>query len=340
MSGHESSTTPDRRTFLAATAATATAAAATLCSPSLALGNSVNAPKAIEIIDAHQHLWDLERFRLPWTDGNENLAKNYLIPEYRKAVEGQNVVKSIYMEVGMANELQTAEAEWLIELCNDDGNDTVAGVIAGNPLADTFEAYVRRFAKEDCIKGLRHLLQIPESPKGMCLGKDFQKGVQLLGELGLRFDICIRAPEIEDGVELVKACPNTRFVLDHCGNADPAAFSDSPKYDREPQHKVGQWKRAIDSMAQQDNVICKISGIIARVVPNQWSADDLAPIVNHCLDCFGPDRVIFASDWPVCTEGAPLSKWIGALKEIVASRPEAEQRKLFSETAVKFYELD
>ena len=310
--------------------------------PELSWGASPESkePSTLPIIDPHQHLWDLKRFRLPWTDGNDKLTKNFLIPEYMQAIKGTGIVKALYMEVGMALDQQVAEAEWLIDLCENQDTITKAGVIAGQPFEEKFTAYVDRFSKSSCIKGVRHLLQIPESPKGMCLEKGYQKGVQHAGNRGLRFDICIRPTELSDAIQLVRACPDTQFILDHCGNADPAAFGDAAKYDREPQHTEYQWKGDIEGLAKQPNLICKISGIIARVAPNSWSAEDLAPIVNHCLDSFGPDRVIFASDWPVCILGAPLKAWVKALREIVAERPEAEQRQLFSGNAQKVYELE
>jgi predicted TIM-barrel fold metal-dependent hydrolase len=93
------------------------------------------------------------------------------------------------------------------------------------------------------------------------------------------------------------------------------------------------------ALASRKNVICKISGVVARV-PKDWSAEDLAPIVNYCLDEFGPDRVVFGGDWPVCLQGATLRQWIDALREIVSVRPLADQRKLWSENARRFYTLD
>jgi L-fuconolactonase len=94
----------------------------------------------------------------------------------------------------------------------------------------------------------------------------------------------------------------------------------------------------MDQLAARPNVICKISGIIARV-PQPWSAEDLAPIVNHCLDAFGLERVIFGSDWPVCLTGAPLREWVAALRQIIAARPADQQRKLLHDNAVRFYGL-
>lgn len=293
----------------------------------------------LRILDTHQHLWDLKKFRLPWTDGDKKMSRSYVVSDYLTAIKGTGIEQAVYMEVGMAAEQRVEEAEYVIGLCREKESLTRAAVIAGDPRDEGFDAYVRRFAKEKEIRGIRHLLQIPESPKGICTQPDYVKKIQLLGELGLSFDLCMRPTELDDGAKLVKEAPETRFIVDHCGNADVVAFTESDKRWREPQHEADQWKRSMDGLAKYPNVICKISGIIARVQEGKWEAGDLAPIVNHCLDTFGPDRVIFASDWPVCTLGAPLVEWVTALKTIVADRPLTEVRKLFYDNAQRFYKF-
>jgi predicted TIM-barrel fold metal-dependent hydrolase len=125
----------------------------------------------------------------------------------------------------------------------------------------------------------------------------------------------------------VDACPQTRFILDHCGNA---AVTDP---DREP------WRRAIGEIARRERVVCKISGIVANAAHGSWRPADLAPFVNHCLAEFGPDRVMFGGDWPVCTLNASYRQWVEALREIVTGRPLADRRKLWHDNAVRFYGL-
>ena len=147
------------------------------------------------------------------------------------------------------------------------------------------------------------------------------------------------AQALAAGAKLIDRCPGTRFVVDHCGNADPVAFASPDARPRPAQHEADAWRRDMAALARRKNTICKISGIIARVTKGHWTPDDLAPIINHCLDEFGPDRVVFASDWPVCTRGASLREWVGALEEVVAERDEIERRKLFCDNAVRFYGL-
>ena len=130
-----------------------------------------------------------------------------------------------------------------------------------------------------------------------------------------------------DAAKLIDACPGTRFVLDHCGNA------------RVQQKDQARWRRGVAAVARRKNVVCKVSGLINTAPKGAWGPDDLAPIVNHVLDTFGPDRVMFAGDWPVCTLGGTLADWVNALKTVVRSRPSADQRKLFHDNAIKVYAL-
>lgn len=293
----------------------------------------------LPIVDCHQHLWDLSKFKLPWITPGTLMAKNYLEEDYLKAATGLNVVKAVYMEVDVAADQKTAEANYVIEICKSKKYPTSAAVIGGRPGEERFEKYIRQFKGNPYIKGVRQVLHSDSAPKAMCLEKPFVKSVQLLAELGMGFDLCMRAAEIPDGAKLCDLCPDTRFILDHCGNGDVKAFHKSKLTgDAKPEHEPETWKKDIADIAKRKNVICKISGIIARL-PKSWPAETLAPIINHCLDCFGPDRVIFGSDWPVCLNGASYKDWVAGLKKIIAPRPLEEQKKLLHDNAVRFYGL-
>jgi predicted TIM-barrel fold metal-dependent hydrolase len=295
----------------------------------------------LPLIDCHQHLWDLTKFKLPWLQPRSLLDRSYVMADYLAAIEGTRIRWAVYMEVDVDPTQQQAEAEHLIEICKSGKAPTIAAVVSGRPAASNFKAYVSQFRDSPYVKGIRQVLHGDSTPAGYCLREGFVDGIRLLGELGLSFDLCLRPGELADGAKLAEACPDTRFIVDHCGNADPKAFfklGDSRLDSEKPGHDPTAWRRDIERLAARPNVICKISGIIARV-PKQWSADDLAPIINYCLDTFGPDRVVFGSDWPVCLNGTALREWVAALKQIIASRPIAHQRQLLSENAAKFYGL-
>ncbi|MEM7387759.1 MAG: amidohydrolase family protein [Verrucomicrobiota bacterium] len=326
----------NRRHFLGTAAGAATVAC---------LGGTVGAQteKAdLPIIDTHQHLWDLDKFTLPWVADEaspEVLKRSYVTKDFLEATKGLNVVKAIYMEVDVRPDLQVKEAEHVIELSRSAAHPTVAAVISGRPGSEGFAEYIARFENTPEIKGVRQVLQVPETPAGFCLGSQFVKSVQLLGDMGKSFDLCMRPAELADGAKLAAECPDTVCIVDHCGNADPKAWMPENRRDgKEPWHEVDQWKRDMEALSKQKNVICKISGIIARA-PKGWTTEDLAAPIHFCLDTFGPDRVLYGGDWPVCKIAAPYKDWVASLKSIVASRPVAEQKKLLHDNAVRVYGL-
>ena len=290
----------------------------------------------LPIIDTHHHLWDLKRFRLPWLDTVEALNRSFLMADYLKATEDLNIVKTVYMEVDVEPSQQADEAKHIMAMCRRTDNPMAVAVISGQPQSSDFPSYLNQFCNNPWIKGVRHVLHT--QPPGICLQPDFVRGVHHLGERGLSFDLCCRPGDLPDGIQLIDQCPHTRFILDHCGNVNIAALRRSltnPPLQEQSQ----QWKQDISALGERKNVICKISGIVAGA-GDGWTADDLAPVINHCLDAFGPDRVIFGGDWPVCTIAASYRQWLDALKQIIASRKEEDQRKLLHDNAMRFYGLE
>jgi predicted TIM-barrel fold metal-dependent hydrolase len=321
-----------RREFLTSTAALTLAVLQSQFAPA-----KDKDPKMIPIIDTHQHLWDLKKFRLPWIKAGSVLAKNHLMGDYLKATEGLNIVKTVYMEVDLDPAQQQEEADFVVETCKRGDTPMVAGVISGRPNSEDFAKYIKPFKGNRYIKGVRQILHA-QTPAGLCLEPQFTKGIRLLGELGLSFDLCMRPNDLGDAVKLVDACPDTRFILDHCGNGEVNMFSLDAKRSAT---SAAVWKRGMEDLAKRKNLVaCKVSGIIVSATPGKWTADDLAPIINHTLDTFGPDRVMFGGDWPVCSQVATYKEWLTALQTIVKSRSEEQQRKLFHDNAVRAYGLN
>lgn len=326
--------TVNRRDFVKQASLATMAAGSALAAASMSAADD----KQLPIIDTHQHLWDLTKFKPPWLgDAPEILSKSYVTKDFLAATKGLNVVKAVYMEVDVDTKQQVEEAEHVIELSKSDDHPTVGAVISGRPNSEGFKPYIMRYKDNPLIKGVRQVIHVPTAKRGLCLEKQFVKSIQLLGELGKSFDLCMRPTELADGSKLASQCPDTRFVVDHCGNGDPNAFL--PASGREPSHEVDQWKRDIRSLAKRPNVICKISGIVARAPMGDWDAAILAPIINHCLDEFGPNRVVFGGDWPVCLLGASYRRWVESLNEVISERPLADQKKLLHDNAEKFYRL-
>ena len=209
---------PSRRRFLQA-AATASAGLVIEQDAGAAAGPLYDG----EIIDTHQHLWDLEKLKLPWVNGltgqaKKILGRNYTLTDYAEATRGLKIGRAIYMEVDVAEGDQLKEVEFITKVCAGGKAPTVAAVVSGRPASDRFKDYLERLQGNKFIKGLRQVLHTPATPPKFCLEEKFVKGVQLLGRRNLCFDLCLKNDQLEYGAELVDRCPRTRFVLDHCGN--------------------------------------------------------------------------------------------------------------------------
>lgn len=282
----------------------------------------------MKIIDTHQHLWDRTRFDLPWLESaTEPLSKSHTPEDYARATAGLGIAATIYMEVDVRPDQREAEAHYVLGLCDDPQNPMVGAVVGGDPAASDFYGYLDKIAHPH-LKGVRQVLH-GGLPQGYCLQPAFVAGVQELGRRGLCFDLCLRPDELTDGAALARFCPETRFVLDHCGNAP---VTGTPA-------QLEAWLRGLEQVAACPNTIVKLSGIIAGTQPGVDFVEQLAPCIHHTLAAFGPERVIFASDWPVCTLRASLAEWVATLKTLVASLPDTEQQKLFWENATRFYGL-
>ncbi|OAI49984.1 hypothetical protein AYO44_06010 [Planctomycetaceae bacterium SCGC AG-212-F19] len=311
---------------------------ATIAAPTGSLALAVLAADAPSydgpIIDTHQHLWNLKELRLGWVASlsgkpKEILDRDYLPADYAAAGKGLSIVKTVYMEVDVAEADQVKEAEWAAKICTEGKTPMAAAVISGRPAGDGFKDYLDRFQGNKHIKGLRQVLHTPATPPKFCLQDKFVKGVQLLGERGLSFDLCLRNDQLDDGAELIDRCPRTRFILDHCGNPH------NGKQD------LDGWKMGLAKIAaaRNRNVMCKVSGIYGNVSAADWPAVKLAPVVKRVIDLFGWDRVMWASDWPVVNLGASLATWVAVAKEMVRDASTANQRKLFHDNAAQFYGL-
>ena len=297
----------------------------------LGLSSTLKASRSetvIPVIDAHQHLWDISKFKLPWLPNDGVLARSYSIDDYKKHTQGLNIVNTVYMEVDVDPSQQLLEAEDVSRLCQVPDSRMKGAVISGRPGSRQFKEYISKISTLNGIKGLRQVLHVPTTPPGFCLSNDFIEGVRLLGSKGLSFDLCVKHSELGNVSLLIDECPDTVFILDHCGNPDLKEKDLSP------------WKRGLESVAKRKNVVCKVSGFLASAPAfGKWSIEQIAPIVNYTLDIFGPDRVMFAGDWPVVLLAASFADWIGAVRQIVSSRPTLDQKKLFFENAVKYYKL-
>ena len=281
----------------------------------------------VPLIDAHLHLWDPQRFRMPWLDSIPLLNKPYGLAEYRAHTQGIAIEAMVYLEVDVAPPYALLEAQWATERAREDPR--LQGIVAHAPLeyGEQVRAYLDALvAISPLIKGVRRLLQDEPDPQ-LCLRPAFVRGVQLLPEYGLSFDICIRHHQLPGVIELVRRCPDTSFILDHIGK---------------PHIKdrlLDPWREQIAELAALPNVSCKISGLVTEADPERWTTDDLAPYVAHVLEVFGEDRVVFGGDWPVALLASSYRRWVEALDALTTHLAPQAKRKLWAENARRFYRL-
>ncbi len=280
------------------------------------------------IVDAHVHLWDPRRFRMSWLDGNPILDKRYDLVEYNAHTEGVTVASMVYLQVEVEPPYALLEARWAAERARLDPR--LAGIVPWAPLEYGERARVFITALVDIgpvIKGVRRLIQSEADPL-FCLRPDFVRGVQLLPDYGLSFDLCINHRQLDSTIALVRQCPDTDFILDHCGKPNIR------------EHMLDPWREQLRELAAFPNVMCKVSGLVTEADHQRWTPDDLAPYLMHVLEVFGEDRVVFGGDWPVVLQAATYRRWVETLDTLTADLSEQARRKLWALNARRFYRLD
>ncbi len=321
----------NRKKFL--TLSSSALAAAFTARPGAAIQLFSDEKDELPLIDTHQHLWDILRFKEGWS--SPPFGRNFDMNDYKAAIAGLNVVKAVYMEVAVPPASRNTEAHYAIEVCRDPSNPTVAAVIAGDPTERDFPAYIRQFEGSSYIKGIRHFFKTKEN----IVTPQVIENIRLLGELKMHFEFSVPVKWLDAVVRLKDSCPDTAFAVNHCGNIDPRLFFKKEELHDMPDHSLVEWETSMRALASNKDTICKISGVITRAPGYRLTPENLAPSVNLCLDIFGPDRVVFASDWPVCLKGMEIREWVKILKTIVSVRSREDQKKLFHDNAVRFYRL-
>ena len=279
----------------------------------------------MKIIDTHQHLWDLGLFSFTWCRDDPQLNRSFRIQDYLDATRGLDVEKSVCVEADVDDPHMLDETRYLLKLAEFKDNP-VAGVVACcRPEHEGFRKYLDKFAGHPALKGVRRILH--SQPDSLGQGKTFLDNVRSLSSYGLSFDICVLARQLPIAINLVRQCPSVTFILDHCGVPPVKEGSLDP------------WRAHLREIAGFPNVACKVSGLVAYADPACWTPEDLRPFVEHAIECFGWERVMFGSDWPVCTLSATLKKWVETLALLTLKASETERKQLFSENARRIYRL-
>ena len=279
----------------------------------------------MKIIDTHQHLIYPDRFRYSWCQGIPAFAgRQFRLEEYRAATTGTDITETLFMEVDVDEPHMKAETDYFLELAADSTSGIVGVLAACRPESENFPAYVESILHPK-LKGLRRILHT--QPDELSQAPLFARNIARLAQHRLTFDLCLLPRQLHLGAALVRQAPGVQFVLDHCGI---------------PNIKGGEldpWRQHIRELAQFPNLACKISGVVAYCDPQRVNVKAVQPYVEHCIECFGWDRVLFGGDWPVCNLTSSLGDWVEMAKEIVRSESADRQRKFFAENAERIYRL-
>jgi L-fuconolactonase len=279
----------------------------------------------VTIIDAHHHVWDPAARRHAWLDGFPALNRRFGPADFERASQPEGITGSVLVQV-LASAAETAE---FLALAAAAGR--VAGVVGWadltSPAVPAEIARLRALPGGDLLAGVRHLVQDEPDPDWL-RRPDVRRGLRAVGAAGLAYDLLVRPAQLPAALAVTGDLGEVRFVLDH--GAKPAIASGA----REP------WASLISELATRPNVSCKVSGLVTEAGPG-WRPAQIAPYIDHLLDCFGPGRLIFGSDWPVCTLVASYAEVIALARDALQGRLSPDElAAVFAGNAITAYGLE
>jgi L-fuconolactonase len=274
-------------------------------------------------IDSHQHFWQFDPVRDSWINEDMAVIQKDFLPEHLKPVlERNGFAGSVVVQSDQS------EAENEFQLKNAAKHDFIKGVVGWTDLrSSSVEERLNHYAQFEKMKGFRHVLQ-GEKDRAFMLQPSFMNGISLLKKYNFTYDILIFPDQLQHSLELVKAFPTQPFVIDHI--AKPYIKDKN----------ISEWQKDIKAIAEQENVYCKISGMVTEADWTQWKKEDLTPYMDVVVEAFGTNRIMYGSDWPVCLVAGPYEKIAGLVKDYFAAFSATEQELFFGGNAIKFYNLN
>jgi L-fuconolactonase len=277
-------------------------------------------------IDSHHHIWDLAVRDQDWITGEElqPIRRNFLMADLREAISGSGIDKTVLVQTVT----DYAETPELLAVAESD--ELVVGVVGWLKI-DAPDAIEQLHKYLDLpganyLKGIRDIAQDHIDPNYLAREQSI-RNVQKLGALGITYDLLTKTPELPAAIEMVKACPDVQFVMDHISKPYIA------KQEMQP------WKKLISELASFPNVVCKISGLVTEANWNNWQVKDFLPYTDHLLEIFTPARLMFGSDWPVATLAASYSEVVELAESLTDGLSISEGESFWSQTAIHAYNL-
>jgi L-fuconolactonase len=273
-------------------------------------------------IDAHHHLWQFNDRDYGWMSKDMTvLRRDFLEPDLRSVLQTNSIEGAVTVQARQTIE----ETRWLLGL--RPGSPVMRGVVGWVPLVESdVRRHLDEFAGDPGLKGVRHVLH-DEPDDFYMLRDDFNRGISLLHEYALVYDLLVFERHLPQTIEFVDRHPNQVFVLDHI--AKPLVR----------ERVLSPWRERIADLAQRENVYCKISGMATEADWSAWTYEDLEPYFDAVLEAFGPRRLMFGSDWPVLLLAAPYEKWTAVVNRKLEALTADEQARVWGGTAVEAYRL-
>lgn len=275
------------------------------------------------IIDSHQHFWQVGRFDYPWMSSDLGvLYQDYLPPALEPTLQANGVEKTILVQASNS----IAESKWLLDLA--DQFPFIAGVVGWVDLTNPNVAdQIKDLARHHRFKGVRHLVE-SEPDDGWLVQPDVLRGLNELARYDLSYDLLVHTRHLRHVRTVVEHCQDLQLVIDHM--AKPPIASG----------KVDEWAHEFQPLAEFSNIRCKLSGLVTEATWNSWTTEDLRPYVDCALDSFGPDRLMFGSDHPVCLLAGSYERVLDSFQEALKDLNDSEQIKVFHDNAAQFYRLN
>ncbi|HEY4152340.1 MAG TPA: amidohydrolase family protein [Pseudolysinimonas sp.] len=276
-----------------------------------------------EIIDAHQHYWKVSQFNYGWTEqGVPELDQDFLPRALEPQLESAGVNRSILVQVLHRRE----ETDWMLQLAQR--HPSIAGVVGWVDLTqdpDTVRSQLTELRQDPVLVGIRHLVH--EEPDDEWLSRpDVRRGLQVLEAADVPFDLLLRPQHLRLVPGLSSELPGLRMVINHLAKPDIRSGV------REP------WQFELRAAAENPLLWCKVSGMITEADHETWTPSDLAPYVEAALEAFGAKRLMFGSDWPVCTLAGSYARVIAALREVLGGASSSDEQAIFGGNATDFYQ--
>jgi L-fucono-1,5-lactonase len=273
-------------------------------------------------VDAHQHFWDVNRFQYPWMpEGDSILHRNYLPDNLAPILEQNRFDGTVLVQ---ANSL-IDETWWLLDLASHYA--FIKGIVGWVDLTDpNIGETLDRCQKHPKFRGVRHIVH-DEPDLRWLLREDVIRGLGELARRGLPYDLLLRPPHLPLIPELADRVPGLRMVIDHI--AKPLIGS----------HLMEPWAHDIEVVSKIPEMHCKLSGMVTEADHKNWTPDDLRPYVQHVLKVFGPERLMFGSDWPVCLLAGSWKQVLAAFTQACGALPSPVRERILGETATEFYRL-